>query len=158
MGSQRVRHDGSNLTRMHDAIFHSLLNVIMVMWLEELLGVSQVTLIYRSSVSNCPFSRVYSLLSKRCLHPPSCSSVNLEALLALFLIVLPICPVPSLLPMMDFDLTCCHALVPPPWTRPELDSCHHPSICLHSTATVCFLKDSVCALQTAFPWFTLHSA
>ena len=105
MGSQSVRYDWSDLTRMHDAIFHSLLNVIMVMWLEELLGVSQVTFIYRSSVSNCLFSRVYSLLSKRRLHPPSCSSVNLEALLALFLIVLPICPITSLLPMMDQLLT-----------------------------------------------------
>ena len=105
MGSQRVRHDWSDLTRMHDAIFHSLLNVIMIMWLEQLLEVSQVTFIYRSSVSNSPFSRVYSLLSQRPLHPPSCSSVNLEALLALFLTVLPICPIPSLLPMMEQLLT-----------------------------------------------------
>ena len=84
MGLQRDRHDWSNLARTHGAVFHLRLNVITVMWLEQLLEVSQVTFIYRSSVSSCPFSRVCSLLSKRPLHPPSYSTGHLDALLGLF--------------------------------------------------------------------------
>lgn len=93
------------------------------------------------------------LVSQRPLHPPSCSSVNLEALLALFLTVLPICPIPSLLPMMEQLLTSLVATAlyhTPLNCRPELVKHHIPPFVYIPQPQCAFLKTSVCALQTAF--------